>query len=146
MGTIDVKLDGVLKTFEVKKKLLGLSVEKQVEFLNKLYDGILDFTLYNSGSVGIDLVDKSIRILELPDCDNIDADCVNVYNCKELITLKFPKSLSKIDINRFRGRLKNIWIWDTTEIDLSRSCWDTSSINLFIQHVDNSKTEAYMNM
>ena len=148
MGTVDIRLNGARETFEVKKKLLGLDTKKQVELLNKLYDGLLTFKILFDNTVSLDIIEENVRILEIPECDNLDANMIHTYNCKELITLKLPKTVKSININKFRGQhnLKNIWIWDTTEIKRDGLIWENTNINVFIRHTESDKVDIHRNM
>lgn len=151
---VDVRKTRTSESFNVKSSLLGLDMETQVDNLNKLYDGKLKFkigeNLYSRNKV-IELcyVNENIRILELPEVDNLEIGYVNrYYNFKHsgntVGTLKIPKTMKELrwsDISQFHN-LTSLWVWDTTELIGEKSTWNNVKM-LMVQSTKGGKTQVY---
>ena len=71
-----IKQNSVASHFNDKAKMLNLSIEEQAELLSKLYPDKIQFivksNLEGEKGIVIKLVDRTLDILELPECELID--------------------------------------------------------------------------
>lgn len=118
------------ESFGKKAQLLQLDVHKQVEMLNELYKGKVVFEYVESaGSKGITIKDiaKGIICIELPEINeynikdliNFDLIFSNVHKRTDLVSIKMPKCLKKLEISSSYYWMKcihRIFVWDTTEV------------------------------
>lgn len=138
---IDVKRSANSDSFARKSKLLGLSMEQQVELLNSNYKDKVEFVLNTDEwvdtptHINIRWINPDIRILELPEVDNLNIGYVkisrnnedtleNILKGRKLSTLKLPKSMKSIYWSTFAqfSGLTSLWIWDTTELKGEKHC------------------------
>lgn len=154
---VDVRKTKASENFNTKSKLLGVEMNRQVDALNKTYDGNLKFKVctdfYTDKEViEICWVNPSIRILELPEVDSLKIGYINSYTGDSLFritentvgTLKIPKSMQSLrwsDISQFHN-LTSLWVWDTTIIEGERGAFSPVKM-LFIQSTKGGKTQVY---
>ena len=148
---VDVRKTKVSEGFNVKSKILGVSINEQVENLNKIYESTLRFEvghdLYSEEqTVKLCWVNPNIRILELPEVDNLEIGYIDDYNFNKhshdnnVVTLKIPKAMEKLswsDLSQF-DRLNSVWIWDDTHILGERRHYSNVKM-LITQHKDGRK-------
>lgn len=121
---VSIENDGMTNSLGSKFKTMGISLDKQVEFLNKLYKGMVTFIADYNGCIEVAGVDKSVTILELPNIDNLLFEHVPLgFMNSNVKTIKFPKKYKKLTNGMVSalvfGKVKNIWVYDSTEMNLS---------------------------
>lgn len=108
------------ETFSKKVKLFDMGVKEQVEALNKMYDGKLEFGLDDFEKIVIRKVHNNFNVLDLPEIDNFShRELIPYTTADNIITVKLPKTLSEIDA-RSSGWIslpERIFMWDTTVVD-----------------------------
>lgn len=144
---IDIRKNKKSDNFNNKAKILGLSLEKQVEILNKNYEGLMKFEITNtfleSDKTSISLIDinENVRILELPEVENLIIHIVSLQS-NNVITLKLPKTMKQLawwNLSSFRN-LKNLWIWDDTVMIGEKPLYSQVE-RVFIQSTTGGKTK-----
>lgn len=112
--------------FGVKANMLGIDVDKQVEYLNKMYDGRAKFsaepnTLYNTWGIVVQNIEHGYSQFILPDTD---AYCIESliweYGLNGLESVVIPKSVKELDLSRcnWANYIKRIFCYDTTHVKL----------------------------
>lgn len=118
------------ESFGKKAQLLQLDVHKQVEMLNELYKGKVVFEYTESeDSKGITIkdIEKNVISIELPEIDgynikdliNFDLIFSHAHKRTDLVSIKMPKCLKKLEISSSYYWMKymhRIFVWDTTEV------------------------------
>ena len=155
----DVRKNKSSENFNNKSRLLGLSIEKQVEHLNNTYKDKMLFHVVKDIYTGENIIElywvnPEIRILELPEVDNLSIGYIkgiyfdeNEYlsvKYAKLGTIKLPKTIKKFKIRDLchMPNLSSIWLWDTTELDLEKPSY--SNVNMVIvQKVNGGKPIVY---
>lgn len=128
------------ESFGVKAKMLQLSMEEQVEMLNKMYNGRVVFGIYESGTgwsrdekvKGIQVIDWADNVIsiDLPDldCYNMDNLIGFVHMYKRLSSIKLPKTIVEIDLSKgWCHNINRIYTWDTTSFK-DNSCGSNNNI------------------
>jgi hypothetical protein len=123
-----IKQDSKSKNFNVKANMLGLSIDDRIDKLNKIYNGKMTFdkeydipAFMQEAECGITIkdFDKSLVCIELPEEENLlMSGLFRSYDFGSLVTIKLPKCVKSIDIDRCRWihNIKRLFLWDTTEI------------------------------
>lgn len=146
---IDVRKTKVAENFNNKCKLMDIDIDTQVEKLNKIYAGKLHFkkdrNLDGLEVIIIDWINPEIRILELPEVENIEIGYVMGWmKDNNITTIKLPKTMKSInwsDLSQFH-KLNSLWIWDVTEINGEKS-WINSVKMLVVQKINGGKPIVY---
>lgn len=145
----DIRRNKTTDNFTNKCKILSIDKDKQVEILNSFYKNKLIFEKRKNfeGNYYIYLVhiDESVRILELPEVEDIIISLDTIKN--NVITLKLPKTIKKYNVMdlAFFQNLNSLWIYEDTELhgmEFSRK----RNINLMILSNTGKKDKFYKNM
>lgn len=108
------------ETFSKKVKLFGMNVKEQVEALNKMYEGKLEFGLDEFDKIVIRKVHNNYNVLDIPEIENLShRELIPFTLAGNIITVKLPKTLRELDA-RSSGWISNperIFMWDTTVVD-----------------------------
>lgn len=156
----DVRATKSSENFSNKAKLLGMTLEKQVEILNNNYKDKMSFSVVNNSFmheeplIELDWVNPEIRILELPEVENLhigyikgsyfDAEDWHKVRYANLGTIKLPKTLKEFNLRSLAHmpNLTSVWLWDSTEINLEE--YAHSSIKMVIvQRTNGGKPLVY---
>lgn len=146
---IDVRKTKVAENFNNKCQLMGIDTDTQVENLNRIYESKLSFkkdrNLYGEEVIRICWMNPEIRILELPEVENLEIGYVMGWmKDNNITTIKLPKTVKSVEWSDFSqfNKLNSLWIWDTTEIKGEKS-WMSSIKMLVVQKINGEKSEVY---
>lgn len=156
----DVRATKSSENFSNKAKLLGMTLERQVEILNNNYKDKMSFHVINDSfmheepSIELDWVNPEIRILELPEVENLhigyikgsyldNEDWLKVRYAN-LVTIKLPKTIKKFNLRSISHmpNLTSVWLWDSTEMNLEE-CAHSNIKMVIVQRKDGGKPLVY---
>lgn len=138
-----------LNGFNKKVALLDIEPKKQVEMLNQMYKGKVKFS-YGEESLMVSYLDPEITSLDLPETELFrDTSTILTYsayiaNNDNLVSIKFPKCMEKIDFGRLSwlSQLQRIFVWDTTELENLDALARNSKLEmLIIRKTDGGKAK-----
>lgn len=156
----DVRATKSSENFGNKAKILGMTVEKQVEILNNTYKDKMSFRVVRDTYaetepfIELDWVNPEIRILELPEVENLRIgyikgsyfDNVDWRNIKyaNLGTIKLPRTVKEFRLRSLdhMPNLTSVWLWDSTEVNLEKSFYSNIKM-VVIQRTDGGKPIVY---
>lgn len=142
-----IKSNAQTESFNKKIKLMGIGIKEQCVSLNKLYNEKIKFALDNEEKIIIEKIDDSIRILELPECENIDFRYTGTES-NNIETLKLPKCLKEIDIHSIIAnfhKIKSLWVWDYQVENIKEKTYGWYKIDLFIRSEKSNKVRIVKN-
>lgn len=147
-----LKTNKKAETFQQKADLLNLSLDEQVELLNKLYDKKLRFQvskLLDGTSITIDILDKTIEVLELPEVESINFKWIftKIRGRHKVDVIKFPKCMPPTPARELNLSMYNrVFAWDDNITNI-QDFYDRESFGvlemIIMKYTDGRKPKIY---